>query len=517
MSARSDQVIIVGAGPTGLALAGELAQAGVPTRILERRAARTRDSRAICLHARSMEMLDLRGEATTFADAGLPMRHFPLGLRGSAIDFRRLDSDFPYFLDIPQHQIEELLEIRAVRLGAELVRSSTVVGVEQDEDEVRLTVRDGAEDGDGDSDRDSDGDRVERAGYVVGCDGLRSAVRTAIDIPFPGIDNPGSVTLADVHLDGLPMDDAYGDLTDNGLLLVFPFQDGSCRVVLYDYARGDVSGDEPVTIGEVREGLIRVTGRYDLVPREMYWSSRYRSESRQATSYRAGRVFLAGDAAHTHSPAGAQGLNTGFQDAFNLGWKLAAATRGWAPGWLLDSYHTERHPVGRDVLTLTGRQFRLNTAHTPQSRLLRWATYRLITPLPAVQSRLARDYSGVAVTYPPGMDNSHPLAGTRLPRGTLTLPGGSRTRLYDLFTDGRFVLLDRDMHAERYSGLPEHVRTVSYTQCDRPRWPAAALVRPDGYIAWANDETDPALRAPVVRQAIQTWCSPSSRSTSPSP
>jgi 2-polyprenyl-6-methoxyphenol hydroxylase-like FAD-dependent oxidoreductase len=503
MSVRSDQVIIVGAGPTGLALAGELALAGVPSRVLERRSARTRESRAICLHARSMEMLDLRGQAATFADAGLPMRSFPLGLRGSVIDFRRLDSDFPYFLDIPQNQIEELLETWATGFGAEVVRSSTVAGVEQDEDEVRLTVH------------GSDGERVERAAYVVGCDGLRSGVREALGLPFPGIDNPGSVTLADVRLDGLSMDDAYGDLTDDGLLLMFPFRDGSCRVVLYDYTRADVPTGEPVTLDEVRESLARVTGRSDLKPRDMYWSSRYRSESRQATSYRTGRVFLAGDAAHTHSPAGAQGLNAGFQDAFNLGWKLAAAAKGRAPSWLLDTYHAERHPVGGEVLALTGRQFRLNTARTPQRRLLRWAAYRLITPLPPVQSWLARAYSGVSVAYPAGTGNSHPLAGTRLPHGTLTLPGGSRTRLYDLFTDGRFVLLDRDMHAERYGGLPEHVRTVPYTRCDRSRWPAAALIRPDGYIAWAHEETDPALRAPMVRQAVQTWCTRSSSGVAP--
>ncbi|HEY7489322.1 MAG TPA: FAD-dependent monooxygenase [Streptosporangiaceae bacterium] len=497
MAARSDQVIVVGAGPTGLALAGELALAGVPCRVFERRTARTRDSRAICLHARSMEMLALRGRAGVFVDAGLPVRSFPLGLRGSAIDLRRLDSDFPYILDIPQNKIEELLEQRAVELGAEIVRSSTVVGVEQADDEVLVTVE------------GPDGSRVERAAYAVGCDGLRSAVREALDVPFPGFNNPGSVALADVHLDGLPMDDAYGDLSDAGMLLVFPFQDGSCRVVLYDYSRADAPTSEPVGLDEVGESLARVTGRSDLVPRDMYWSSRYRSESRQAPAYRAGRVFLAGDAAHTHSPAGAQGLNTGFQDAFNLGWKLAAAIKGRAPDWLLDTYHAERHPVGRDVLTLTGRQFRLNTARTWQHRVLRWVAYRLIVPLPPAQDWLGRNYSGTAVSYR-GSDtrHTHPLEGARLPSVTLTLPGGSRTRLYDLFADGHFVLLDRDFHAERYGGLPEHVRTIPYLRCDRPRWPAAALIRPDGYVAWAHDEDDPALRAPMVRQAVQAWCSP---------
>src|SRR5262245_41130002 len=177
MAASPQQVVVVGAGPTGLALAGELALAGVPCRVLERRQARTRESRAICLHARSVEMLALRGQAQRFVAAGLPVPSFPLGLKGSVIDFGRLDSDFPYILDMPQSQIEDLLEDRARELGVEIVRSSTVTGVEQDEREVRLHVA------------GPDGERIEHAAYAVGCDGLRSAVRTALGVPFPGFAN----------------------------------------------------------------------------------------------------------------------------------------------------------------------------------------------------------------------------------------------------------------------------------------------------------------------------------------
>ena len=290
---------------------------------------------------------------------------------------------------------------------------------------------------------------VERAAYVVGCDGTRSLTRQAAGLPFPGAPNPGSVLLADLFLDGLPMTDAYGDLSDGGMLLVFPFRDGSCRVVLYDYARADVPVTEPLTLEEVRASLVRIVGQ-DFGPRDMAWSGRYRSESRQAPAYRNGRIFLAGDAAHTHSPAGAQGMNTGLQDAVNLGWKLAAATAGWAPDWLLDSYHAERHPVGAAVLSLAGRQFRLNTARTAPRRVLRWAVHRVVAPLPPVQARLARGYSGLAIRYPgsaaprrpAAAGPSHPLVGARLPPGRLTGPDGSTTRLYDLFHNGRFVLLE---------------------------------------------------------------------------
>ncbi len=316
--------------------------------MLDRRDGPRSDSRAICLHARSMEMLDLRGLAGAFASAGLPVPSFPLGPKGAAIRFGVLDSDFGYLLDIPQSQIERLLAARALELGAEIRWSSRVTGIEQDASGVLVTIADG---------------RREPAAYAVACDGVHSFVREAIGVPFPGHPNPGSVILADLHLDGLPMTRAYGDLSRGGMLLMFPFRQGSCRVVLYDYARADVPITEPVTLDDVRSGLRRITGQ-DFRLRDMYWSGRYRSESRQAPRYRSGRILLAGDAAHAHSPAGAQGLNTGLQDAMNLGWKLGAVLSGRAPDRLLDSYHDERHPVGQAVLALTGRQFRLNTART---------------------------------------------------------------------------------------------------------------------------------------------------------
>jgi 2-polyprenyl-6-methoxyphenol hydroxylase-like FAD-dependent oxidoreductase len=508
-------VLIVGAGPTGLLLASELALAKVPCRVLERRSGPRQDSRAICLHARSMEALDLRGQAAMFSDAGLPVPGFPLGPRGAEINFGVLDSDFPYMLDIPQSQIERLLLDRALELGAEVRWSATATEVSQDEDGVSVALADGTR---------------ARGAFVVGCDGVHSFVRGAAGIPFPGFDNPGSVILADLRLGGLPMDAAYGDLSGAGMLLVFPFRDGTCRVVLYDYSRAEVPVAEPVGLAEVTASLRRLAGR-DLEPRDLYWSRRYRSESRQAPRYRAGRVLLAGDAAHAHSPAGAQGMNTGLQDVVNLGWKLAATVRGRGPDWLLDSYHAERHPVGASVLALTGRQFRLNTARSPGSRLRRWAVHHLIVPLPPVQARLARDYSGISISYgsppePSGMASRsvaeavpvpHALAGTRLPSGVVTLAGGGTSRLYELFHDGRFVLLDRagvgragvgQAGVDRAGGgiLPERIRTVRYTRCESARLPLAVLVRPDGYIAWASDERDDALRAKAADAAGYLWC-----------
>jgi hypothetical protein len=261
----------------------------------------------------------------------------------------------------------------------------------------------------------------------------------------------------------------------------------------------------------------------------------------------AGWILLAGDAAHTHSPAGAQGMNTGLQDAVNLGWKLGATAAGRAPGWLLDSYHDERYPVGRAVLALTGRQFRLNTARTARRRAVRWAAHRVIAPLPPVQDWLAATYSGVAIRYPPhgagpapdpALGPVHKLAGARLPRGTLDLAGGGTARLYGLFGEGRFALLEAAGHDDSTgaadsastggasthgasthgasthgagpggTGTADLVRRVRYRRCQGARLPAAVLARPDGYIAWASDERDASLRTGQARAAVRAWCGP---------
>jgi 2-polyprenyl-6-methoxyphenol hydroxylase-like FAD-dependent oxidoreductase len=512
-AARSGDVIVVGAGPTGLILAAELALAGARPLVLERRPGPRADSRAICLHARSMEALDLRGQAGLFARTGLPVPSFPLGPRGAMINFGVLDSDFPYLLDIPQSEIERLLLARALELGAEVRWSTAVESLRPDDAGVSVTLAGGG---------------TARADYVVGCDGVHSFVRNARAIPFPGIHNPGSVILADLRLDGLAMDAAYGDLSRNGMLLIFPFRDGFCRVVLYDYALDGVPVTEPVTQAEVTGSLLRLAGR-DFRPRDLRWSGRYQSESRQAPTYRAGRVLLAGDAAHAHSPAGAQGMNTGLQDAVNLGWKLGAALGGWGPDWLLDSYSAERHPVGAGVLALSGRQFRLNTARSPARRALRWGVHRLLVPLPPVQARLARDYAGISISYPPvSPDGStpHPIAGQRLPHGSVTLADGRRARLPELFRDGTFVLLDRvaavpSPAPSPEAGRPAHLTPARYRSCTITGFPAAVLVRPDGYVAWASNNPDPAVRAAAAVAAVRLWCSPgagqASRAGSPWP
>ncbi len=501
--ATEKRVVIVGAGPTGLALAGELALAGVTCRVLERREHPSAESRALALHARTLEMLDLRGQAERFVQEGFPCRYFPLGTRQARLDFAYLPSRFPYLLIIAQSRIEQFLEERARALGVEVIRQARVVDLAQDETGVSIQVEGAQVKGAGRS-------WTERASYMVGCDGVHSTVRQLLGIAFPGSPNAVAVTLADVRLPAMAEPQPLGHFSDKGLMLAFPFgSSDQYRVVLYDYERAGVPVTEPVTLTEVRAGLQRILGT-DLGACDPVWLTRYRSEQRQAEHYRMGRIFLAGDAAHSHAPTGAQGLNIGFQDAMNLGWKLAADVHGWAPPNLLDSYHSERYPIAAQVLRTTKVQLRLNTARSLPLRVLRALAFAVLTPLPAVQRLLSKRLSGLAFRYPPPVgEPASRLVGRRIADGSLTVQGGHATRLYQLFQDGQFVLVDRSATAEfatiAEQGWTDRVRAVAATSHEI-RWPFAMLIRPDGYVAWASENAGAARHEDAVQTALRRWC-----------
>jgi 2-polyprenyl-6-methoxyphenol hydroxylase-like FAD-dependent oxidoreductase len=496
------EVIVVGAGPVGLALAVDLALAGVRARVLERRPHPGRGSRAMVLHARTLELFDMRGRADSFVAAGFHSAYSPYGSDRARVAFGRLASRFPYQLVIPQTATEDLLREWFVELGGEVDYGSEVTGLEQDADGVTVTVGGPA------------GPRL-RAAYVVGCDGVYSAVRESLGIPFDGFTFPNAIAVADTYLDRMPADDVYSRNSETGYLLIFPFLDGRYRVVVYDFARADVGVDEPVTLEEIREAMIRVIGD-DLGIRDPSWLSRFRPEERQASSYRDGRVFLAGDAAHVHSPAGAQGLNVGVQDAMNLSWKLTATLRGWAPAGLLDTYQSERHPAAAYVIRTTGVQFRFNNARQPHRRLLRWLAFHVALPLPPVQRRLAAWLAGIGFGYPPEhtLESSaaaHPWAGRRMPDvpvagSGVTGPGGG-SRLFEHTGAARFVLLadegvpGLDTITKPWADRVRHVRHAA----TGGRLPRVALVRPDGYVAWASDTADDAL-VNKIPEALTRWC-----------
>ncbi len=315
-------------------LACELALAGVRTRILERRVEPQRDSRALTLHPRSLELLDQRGLLDRFLPLGRTVPGWHFAQLPTRLDFSRLDSRHGYTLFLAQARTEALLAQRAAELGVRISRGHEVVGVRQDEHGVEADVR------------GPDGAETVRAQYAVGCDGGRSVVRRAAGIGFPGTDETLTGVLGDFAV--VDTDPAALDAARAAGVLVAPLEGGVTRLVLVDPERMRVPATEPVTLEEFRQILLRMCGT-DLGVADPRWLSRFGNATRLADRYRAGRLLVAGDAAHIHFPAAGQGLNTGLQDAMNLGWKLAAAVQGWARPGLLDSYDAERRPVGRRV------------------------------------------------------------------------------------------------------------------------------------------------------------------------
>ncbi|MER7686603.1 FAD-dependent monooxygenase [Streptomyces sp. NPDC097610] len=471
-------VLVVGAGPTGLLLAGDLASSGVEVKLLERRYHESNLSRAFTVHARTMEELDARGLADELLRIGTPVRAlYPFGR--IHIDFSRLRTRFPFMLLAPQWQVERLLLRRAEEAGAAITRGARATGLRQDPDGVDVDVS------------YPDGTTATlRARYVVGTDGARSTVRQSLGMPFPGKSAVRSVMLADVLLERAPDRPLNFASNENGYTFFAPFGDGWYRVIAWDRQRQSPA-DAPVTLEEVRDVTRRTIGD-DLGMHDARWLSRFHSDERQVPRYRQGRVFLAGDAAHVHSPAGGMGMNTGMQDAANLSWKLAAVLHGWAGDGLLDSYQSERHPVGRMVLRVSHALLTAVIARSAAVRTLRVWVAAVAHQLRVVEAHAARGISGISINYraPRG---SHPLAGRRVPDLRLA---GEPSRLYEALRQGKFVLVGHDIAA---IAAPWAGRVVTAS-------PAAGLhptllVRPDGYAAWAAEDPNP----DEVRKALTRW------------
>jgi 2-polyprenyl-6-methoxyphenol hydroxylase-like FAD-dependent oxidoreductase len=484
-------VVIVGAGPTGLLLAGDLAAAGVACTVLERRADESNLTRAFAVHARTLELLDARGIADDLVATGT--RVGAVRLFGKAeVDLSRLPSRFPFLLVTPQYHTERLLAERAAALGVEIVHGAEVVGLTQDAGGVDLQVRSGGR------------VRTRRAGWVVGADGVDSTVRQALDLPFPGHAAIESVMLADVRLDDAPAEALTVNATGDNFAIVVPFGDGWYRIIAWSRRRR-LPDSAPVDFDELRDVTRRAFGT-DFGMRDPRWTSRFHSDERQVPRYRVGRVFLAGDAAHVHSPAGGLGMNTGLQDAANLGWKLAAVVAGWAPDGLLDSYQAERHPVGRSVLRTSGTLLRVFRLRSRVLRAARGAIGGVATRIGPLVDRAVGTVSGIAVRYP-APSGAHRLAGGRALDVPLAAGDRAPSRLYQALRGGRFVLVapaqDRAV-ADRWAGRV----AVAAPAASGPhaRAPAAMLVRPDGYVAWASDEQDAARRAAPLQVALTHWC-----------
>ena len=479
-------VVIAGGGPTGLMLACELRLAGLRPVVLERLTEPTGLSKALALVGRSVDVLDYRGLLGRFrarAAVAIPgAAHFAL----IPLDLSKLGDLGLRGVFIQQAATEEILRGYARELDVEIRAGCELTAMHQDADGV---------------DVEYDGPRGRgrlRARFLVGCDGGASTVRKQAGIDFPGLAPTVLLRLGDVTLEG----DLTPDQIPDVLVPLIPLGAGFYRVITTEPYPAGLDRDAPMTLDELRASIRRVNGR-DLPISGTRWVSRFTDSSRQAARYRAGRVLLAGDAAHIHLPAGGPGLNTGLLDAVNLGWKLAAEVRGLAPPGLLDSYHTERHADGERVLLHTRAQGALmGAAADGRVAALREVVAQLLQYEQPLRHLVGLMY-GLDTRYDTGTGNPPPIAGQWAPDLALTTPDGAST-VAELLRPARGVLLDLTGNGSLAGdGQPWKDRVNIITaNCAAP--PAAALlIRPDGYVAWAASAGGQDSQG--LRQALTTW------------
>ncbi|HEX7275772.1 MAG TPA: FAD-dependent monooxygenase [Acidimicrobiales bacterium] len=483
MRVTDHAVVIAGGGPTGLMLAAELTLAGIDVVVVERRASQELDgSRAGGLHARTIEVLDQRGVAERFVSAGVV--HPFVGYAGTFLDISDFPSRHNCILALWQSHFERILAGWVEELGVPILRPCEVVGFAQDDTGVDVELS---------------GHPSLRAEYLVGCDGGRSLVRKAAGIDFPGWDPTSSYLIAEVEMAEVP---EVGPRPEGGGLgPVNPAEGGGpYRVVLLEK---QVEHTREPTLEDLSQLLVALYGT-DYGVHSPTWISRFTDMTRQAASYREGRVLLAGDAAHIHGPQGGQGLNTGVQDAVNLGWKLAQVVKRTSPESILDTYHAERHPVGARVLHNTMAQVALSRVDE-RSRALRDTVLEQLG-MDEPRRRIVGMISGLDIHYDLG--EGHPQLGRRMPDLDLHTADGP-TRAYTLLHAARPVLLnlgepggfDISPWADRVWMVDaSHDGGWELPVLGEVAAPPAVLIRPDGHVAWAGQLTDPELP-----RALATW------------
>jgi 2-polyprenyl-6-methoxyphenol hydroxylase-like FAD-dependent oxidoreductase len=485
------EVLIVGAGPAGLLLAAELRLAGIDTVLIERHPRRPDFCRGFNLNARALDLLARRGLADRLIGEGWQVPHAAFAGLPVTLGLAGTRTDHPYSLGIPQTRVEEVLEAHAVDLGADVRRGHELRALDQDSGSVTATVTTG------------DGEYRVRAAYLVGCDGGRSTVRKQTGIDFPGTDATRFSLLGDVELadpGALPFGLTTGP---GGAVFTIP-RPGYVRIITAD-RQPPADKDAPVTLDMLHTAVYAALGRP--VPlRAARWLTRFGDAARQAAEYVRGRVVLAGDAAHIHPPAGAIGVNVALDDAFNLGWKLAATVRGAAPAHLLGTYHTERHRAGGHVLASTRAQVLLGNADDRLGPLIDLLTR--VAGHPDGNRALAETVTGLDTRYDMCPETAHPGLGRLAPNLTLTTGTGD-TDVATLLAPGRGLLLHLDEGRavpELAAGWAGRVDIVA-ARCPRHPELRAVLLRPDGHTAWLRTAADPD-HTDGLREALQHWYGP---------
>ena len=440
---ESTSVLVVGAGPTGLFLSGELARRKIDVKIIEKHGARQEISKALVIQARTLEAMDLCGLVAKFLAKGYPAPGLNIGLHGSAgaaVNLRKLNTRYPYLLVLPQNDTEEILEQRLRDEHVEVTRRCELVSLQQNEGCVESSVRvNGTE------------NTLIRSQYVVGCDGVHSAVRTTAGIPFEGDDIDWTVFLADVKLDANFIRTRITNFTGNrGFVSILPFLEVFARIFAVDFEKQNVPVEEELTLSDLQDTVDSILPKRVTLS-EPRWITRFRSPSRQVPRMRDGRILVAGDAAHGHSPAGGQGMNSGLQDAHDLAWRLAAVVTDQSSAELLDEYSEERTTVNREIQRETDQMFRSFVLTNPLLRLGRDLLLRSGLALPAVQKTIGEELSNIGVSYRFSGQSKREIQrersvsdgiapGDRMPDADLWAPGEPVLRLYDVLRPTRFHL-----------------------------------------------------------------------------
>ncbi|MEU0245636.1 FAD-dependent monooxygenase [Streptomyces sp. NPDC006235] len=477
-------VLVVGAGPTGLALATQLRAYDTPFRIVDRSLDRARESRAPAIQPRTLEMLAGFGVTDELVDRGNAAVRLHLHLPGRVLhlpvfDVGCDDTPYPFLLFLPQSETEAVLTAGLAARDVTVERGTELVSAEADGEFVTCRLRHG-----------EDGEETVRARYVVGCDGAHSTVRDQAGIAFEGYAYPQTFLLADLEVDGLEPGAAHTFMTASGLLFFFPLGTPATWRMIATHPPGARSDDVPLALlQQIADDW--TTDRLTL--RDPVWTTTFRIHNRGAAHYRKDPFFLAGDAAHIHSPAGGQGMNTGIQDALNLGWKLALVCRGAAPEGLLETYEAERAPVGHRVRRLTDRAFTVGTSSHPALRLARTHLAPLFAPLllrvTGPRARLFRTVSELGIHYRRGpLSTTGPARPARGPRAGDRLPDVPRGLQQRTAGPGHHLLL-----TGAWPGMPPlHDLVGVHRLGTESPWPGTthALVRPDGYVGYVARGTD---------------------------